>query len=334
MAQPKIKDTDYLFLSARIKALECNLLTKERMDRMLDAPTVEDAAKVLQECGYAELPRVGVDALEETLADQRQATIEDLTAFAPDVNIIDVFKVKYDYHNAKVLLKAEAMNMDPKSLLVSAGRVPVNELEEMVSTSSFSGLPGIYASAIQSAREVLATTGDPQLADFVLDRAYFEDMFDLAEQSGSKFLRGYVAISIDSANIRSAVRTMRMEKSADFLKGVLFEGGNVDVMRILNAVSAGGSLEELYAATELKEAAEAGAQALRGGGLTRFEKLCDDAVNEYLSGAKYVPFGDAPLIGYLAAKESEYTAVRIIMNGRMANLDRATIEERLREAYV
>ena len=39
-----ITDTDYLFLSARIKAMECNLLSHERMERMREAPSVEDAA--------------------------------------------------------------------------------------------------------------------------------------------------------------------------------------------------------------------------------------------------------------------------------------------------
>ena len=68
--------------------------------------------------------------------------------------------------------------------------------------------------------------------------------------------------------------------------------------------------------------------------LTRFEKLTDDAVTEYLSGAKFAVFGEAPLVAYIAARENEFTAVRIIMTGRMAGLDTDTIRERLREAYV
>ena len=48
----RIKDTDYLHLSTRIRAMENSLLERERMDRMLEAGTVEEAAKVLTECGY------------------------------------------------------------------------------------------------------------------------------------------------------------------------------------------------------------------------------------------------------------------------------------------
>lgn len=330
----KIKDTDYLFLSTRIRALERSLLSRERMERMLDAPTAADAAKVLQECGYPEVERVTVDSVNEMLAQARERMFDDLYLFAPDRNIIDVFKVKYDYHNAKVLLKSEARGVDAERLLVDTGRVPPEQLRDSIRASDFRGLPGHLAGAIAQARETLGTTGDPQLSDFVLDRAYFEDMFDLARESGSEFLAGYVRICIDVANLKSLVRTLRMGKDVDFLKGVLFTGGNLDVHRILNAVNAGSGLEDLYATSVLREAAEAGEAAISGGSLTRFEKLCDDAVMAHVGNARYVAFGEAPLVAYLAAKESEFTAVRIIMTGRLADLSADVIRERLREPYV
>ena len=57
-------------------------------------------------------------------------------------------------------------------------------------------------------------------------------------------------------------------------------------------------------------------------------------MTRYLAGAKYVPFGEAPVVGYLAAVDSELTNLRIILSGRMAGLDGDTIRERLRESYV
>ena len=46
------KDTDYLSISARIRAMENRLLTRERMDRMIEARDDGEAMKVLTECGY------------------------------------------------------------------------------------------------------------------------------------------------------------------------------------------------------------------------------------------------------------------------------------------
>ena len=50
-----IKDTDYLAVSARIRAMETTLLSPERMEQILSAQTDEDVEKVLRDCGYPEL---------------------------------------------------------------------------------------------------------------------------------------------------------------------------------------------------------------------------------------------------------------------------------------
>jgi V/A-type H+-transporting ATPase subunit C len=125
-----------------------------------------------------------------------------------------------------------------------------------------------------------------------------------------------------------------MGKDTDFLKGVLFTGGNIDPSAVLSAAGAGGSVAELYALTNFREAAEAGAAAISGGGLTRFEKLCDDAIMAYVRDAQHTAFGEATLVAYLVARESEATAIRIIMTGRLADLPVDVIRERLRESYV
>lgn len=45
------------------------MLTRERMERMIDAKGSGEAAKVLSECGYGELTQLTSAALEELLAD-------------------------------------------------------------------------------------------------------------------------------------------------------------------------------------------------------------------------------------------------------------------------
>ena len=197
----------------------------------------------------------------------------------------------------------------------------------------YDALPDALAAATREAVEVLSTTGDPQLSDFILDRAYYAEMLCAARATRSDFLVRYVQATIDAANLRSAVRTLRMQKGGDFLRKVLFEGGSVKTDSILSA-ALGGNLEEPFRSTELRAAAECGTEAVRGGSLTKFEKVCDDAVTAFAARAKSVPFGVEAVIGYMVAKEIEFTAVRIIMSSRMAGIAGDTIRERLREAYV
>ena len=224
MAKKKLKDTDYLFISTYLRSREKNLLTAARMERMIDAPTADEAGKVLQEIGYGEFSATSDRELGQALAQEREALFQDLYRYVPDKAVVDVFKVKYDYHNLKALLKAQAMGIDGERLLLDAGRVPAASLERAVREGDFDSLPETLRKAAKEAHEVLGATGDPQLSDFVLDRAYYEEMLSSARSTRSDFLVRYVQVTIDAANLRSAVRTLRMKKGGDFLKKVLFEG--------------------------------------------------------------------------------------------------------------
>ena len=331
----RIKDTDYLGISARIRAMENGLLTRERMEQILDAHTDEEASKLLQDCGYPDLDPRRPEEMDAALSAVREATLRDLGDSAPDPRYIDIFKLKYDYHNAKAILKARAMNTDPGRMLMDLGRVSAAELKEAMDTGELDSLPGRLGAAVAEAGEVLDTTRDPQLSDIVLDRWYYRDMDDVAEATGSAFLHGYVCAQIDAANLRSLIRTLRMGKGAEFLQGVLFEGGEIDTESILRVSAGGGSgLAEVYGPTRFAGAAESGAEALRGGSVTEFEKRCDDAVSDYLDRAQFVPFGEAPLLGYLAARETEYTNLRILLLGRSTGLPAQVIRSRLRAGYV
>ncbi len=327
-----VKDTDYLFVSTRVRALEGNLLTEERMARMLEARTDSEALQVLADCGYAELDELDNNSINLALAEEQQRAFADIASFLPRPLMLDVFKVKYDYHNAKSILKGEAMGTSASHLLIDLGRVPAKSMRDKIVAGDVSGIPPILQTAIVQAKETLGTTSDPQLSDFILDAAYYLDMFEITRQVGSAFLTGYVKISIDAANLRTIVRTLRMDKPVEFIQQLLFPGGNVDPKRLMQAIN--GSLSDVFSTSLLKEAAEIAGDLLEGGRLTQFEKLCDNAVLNYLKKAKQVPFGEAPVVAYLAAKESELTAVRIILTGRQAKLPADIIHERLRDAYV
>ena len=330
----KIRDTDYLTLSTRVRAMETRLVTRGRMERMLDARTDEEAVKILTECGYEELPALTNAGLDDLLSKARAALYRELSTAAPDRRVVELFQMKYDYHNAKVLVKAAAIGADADRLLMEGGRWSPARLRDAFQRDSLGDFSEPFRQAVLRARETLNAGNDPQRADFVLDRAYFQEMADTAKAVGSPFLQGYVRLLIDAANLRSAVRAARIGKGPDFLRQVLLPGGNVDVSVLSSG--RGADLAAVFRAGPLGEAAAAGAALTSPGSgeLTAFERMCDDAVMHYLEGARLIPFGEQAVIGYLYARESEFTAIRTILSGRMAGLDADTIRERLREAYV
>lgn len=329
----RIKDVDYVFISARVRAMERDLLTRERMERMLEAPSNEDAVKVLAECGYPELTELTAAGLEAVLAEQQRRTMADLGAACPQPGAVEVFRLKHDYHNAKVLVKAEALGVPQDQLLVWGGRYAPDQLAADYRQNELKGCSDRFCRGIARAREVLGSTGDPQQADLVLDRACFGEMTELARASGIPFVQGYVRMLIDVANLRAVVRASRLEKGPEFLDLVLVEGGSVSPRALSTA--RGEDLSGLFRSGALAEAAAEGAahSAPGSGPLTEFERLCDDAVMDYFGGTRLVSFGIEPVIGYLYAREAETTAIRTILSGRMAGLDSDTIRARLRRTY-
>ena len=317
------KDTEYLSISARIRAMETRLLTRERLERMVDARDNGEALKVLAECGYGELNAADPAGLERSLSQARERLFAELEAAIPDGRMLDLFRVKYDYHNAKVLLKAAVTGQDAQRLLLHGGRYDPQEPEQWGS---------FFRRAVEEARTCLEQTGDPQQADLLLDKACFHEMGLLAKECGSEFLQGYVRLAIDAANLRSRVRCARLEKDYDFLKQVLMEGGNVSVDVLLRARDVG----EPFRVGLLRDAAQLADQLARPGAsaLTVFERECDNALMAYQDKARRTPFGEEVVAGYLFAREAELTAIRTVMAGRMAGLGGDVIRQRLRKSYV
>lgn len=323
------KDTDYLVISARIRAMENKLLTRERMDRMIEARDDGEAMKLLAECGYNDAA-----GLDMALAQARAEVFKDMQQGTPDPRLAEVFQIKYDYHNAKTILKAQAMGTDPERLLLAGGRYDPAQLWDGWKREALSGTSEVFKRAMEQAKAALAEGGDPQRADLILDKACYGEMAQLAKELKSAYLQGYVRLSVDVANLRAAVRVARMGREGEFLRQVLLPGGNVDPQTI--AAARGEALGEVFRSGPLAQAADLGEKLAQpgGGSLTAFERECDNALTAYLAAARRIPFGEETVIGYLYAKELEFTAIRAIFAGRAAGLDGDTIRARLRETYL
>lgn len=333
MSNKKCVKEKYLYLSAMLRAREAKMLSRDKAERMLDAASFDEAAKILTDCGYEDMSAMSAKEIETALIVRRDAVFTEIARLCPDAETVDIFRIKYDYHNAKALLKAEACGLDRADLLSGAGRVSPEALTAALTDERFLGIPSKLADAIVEAKNTLARTANPQLADFVLDKAYFDELLDSAQRLGSDFMKDYAKVLIDSANLRSAVRTLRMGKDTDFLRLALVPGGGVDVGKVLASAGSGDALAAAYANGPLAAAAAKGAEAVGGGRMTEFELACDNAVSAYLTRARLIAFGDAPVIAYLAAIEGEISTVRMILTGRLAGIEPQTIRERLRDYY-
>ena len=161
--------------------------------------------------------------MDAALSQAREELLTDLGDGAPDPRYIDIFKLKYDYHNAKAILKAAAMGTSPDRMLMDMGRIGAAELKPPWKAENWTNCPALCRRRWRRPSPYWIPPGTPSSSDIVLDRWMYRDMAQVAEDTGSQFLRGYVEAQIDAANLRALIRTLRMGKNADFLAGVLFE---------------------------------------------------------------------------------------------------------------
>ena len=67
----KISDREYLYLSAMLKAREANMLTRDKLERMLAAGSFNDAAKLLQESGWPDMSGLNASGVDKALSERR-----------------------------------------------------------------------------------------------------------------------------------------------------------------------------------------------------------------------------------------------------------------------
>ena len=331
MSIKKVNDYNYLFLSSTLRAREPKMLTKEKMERMLDAPNFDEAAKILMDCGYADMSGMDAAGVEKTLSAHRAEIFSDLSTLIPEKAIIEAFSLKYDYHNAKVLIKAESANVDGAHLLSESGTIPAETFSGCYYSEDYSLLPKKLGEALAEARSVIKRTENSQLADFVLDKAYFAEMKSFAQGLYTPFLSDYVSVSIDGANLRATVRTLRMGRDIDFLRNALISGGNIQAAALAEAAFTDEGFTSLFDGSVYKDAANLGMEAVKGGRLTEFELSCDNVLIRFFKEAKHYSFGAQPVIAYIGELENEIMSARMILTGKLSGIAPSIIRERLRD---
>jgi V/A-type H+-transporting ATPase subunit C len=328
----KIKDTDYLFASARIRALERTLLNRERIDRMLDARTLEDSYKVLAESEYGDGQELPVDQYETLLAQEHQKTFDLVRSLEP--RLMPLLELQYDYLNAKILLKAEFLGIDDY-LTSDLGSFPLDKMKTGLSERTFVDMSPTMKEAVMQAIDSFGKTGDPQIIDLILDAATFEEIRLMKDVFDNPYINGYISREIDIVNIKTTIRLKQQNAPKENFQKLFVEGGTLDLSKFLSHFDEDFSnLVQAFAYTDYGKMLEAALPGLNEGNLGAFEKLCDDYRMEQLKSAKYVPFGIEPLMAYAIAKENDLKNARIILTGKAAGLESQRIAEKVRETYV
>lgn len=317
----------YTYQVARIRCREMKLLSKSDMDMLMTNPDFDSCMRTLFDKGFG----TGTEkTLEEILKVEDEKLWNFMKELLKDLSVFNVLLYPIDYNNLKAALKSAVTDGLVTGVFKAGGTVNHEIFEKAVKENDFSKLPKEMIEPAKKAYTSLLQTHDGQLCDIILDKACLENIKSAGEKSEDLLIKSYAEITIAIANIKIAVRSQRTGKSLDFVKNALIPCDTINVSKLATATVKG--LDEIYSVLSYTKYSDC-VEFLKESN-SAFEKYCDNKIMGMVKKQKTNPFTIGPLIAYVIARQTEMSAVKIILSGKINNLKSEMIRERLRDMYV
>ncbi|MBQ7151277.1 MAG: V-type ATPase subunit [Synergistaceae bacterium] len=321
----------YVYTVARLRGMENHLLDGAFFSRLMDSASIDDAVKALGETSYSQWisQSSGVN-FDKAIDAEILATCEELKSFVPDKELLDIFRLPYDFHNVKVLLKGlfkvrggdtEGRRYD---LISKLGTIDTEELTNSIETEEYGFLPYGLTDLIPACWTLWDQTKNAQAVELLIDHAMFKAMLNVAENLKMPDIIQWVKFKIDAENLRAAIRLARMKYDPAKSLPFFHEGGTIrpDDMakllnepqetwsRILSYTDIGSVLGALSEQSDMKAA------------LSDVSKALDDYLLKVLEKAKYSMDSPANVLLFLLTKEAEARNMRVALVCVAGGLDR------------
>ncbi len=310
----------------RLSVLQKNALDQTKLDRLLQAPTAQDARRVLAEIGWN--AEGNYEQIASAHVEQACQTVRKL---ANDEKIIDCFLLRFDVNNLKMLIKARCQGVEANALSLG-GVYPTEQLQRDVAEKRYADLDPILAKVLDALEKRLLIQVDPLDIDATLDKALYETIFSWLP-SKAKIERTYFSSKVDLVNLIMALRALHMRKPATLFKALMLAGGNVTDAQWLRAYEKPETLPLL-----VKNFSEGVFHAVLAaqtdpGKIAQLERTMDNYLLSIYRPYRQSIDAAQRIIGYLLMREREAAAVRLIMAGKTAGFAAERIQERLRDLY-
>ncbi len=352
---------DYLWASpvGRIRIIEKGLLTRSDLSQILDAGNLETALMTLRDSFYGPYVSKLEDAsfFETALKEAVKDAHDSMMKLAPEPMVLAAYRARYDFHNLKVLLKAQLLGVpDEPGAFSELGNLSLDHLKEILTKADQGESISMWfeqepdprtESAYEVSLEIAGTyrqvaKGDalsglsPFEVDSWIDKSYYGWAESVYRKYGYPALIEFIKSEIDIVNLKMAIRAKLLGISGTDFGNIVLLGGNIKPVKLAEAYL--GDYQDIagvYKGTQLENLAKQGVLlAEQKQSLTKWEKQCDNTVVEIVREAGSVCLGPEPVFGYVFGREIEVKNLRIILSGKQSLIPENEISERLRESYV
>lgn len=323
--------SSYPYASARVKALEPKLITKEKLSRLIEARDFDMAMRQLNELNYGQ----SASDYEAMIQKELEETDALLIALSPSDIFTRIVCAERDYYNLKVLIKLLMRDQSLDSVPLVSGNISVETLRRAISENNYYELPDNMTNALSYIDKQFTVSTDPSIIGVALDRAYAKEMRDLVAQMNDPLVSQYFTAYFDMSNIIALLRVRAAGAPKETFERAYLKGGKIDKRTLLDAFDVPD--ESVLAAAGKGGYAAIFADAYedyhKTGSLYMLEKTRDDYLLSLVKEHRFDMFGIGPLLGYYTAKQREAAAVRMVMTAKQGGIDSHVVAKRLKELY-
>jgi V/A-type H+-transporting ATPase subunit C len=312
---------EYGFATGRVMVLRSRLLGPAAFERLLDAPTFEDARRVLSDTHlgrFLDGVRTTSDverAIDASLIDLFDDFLRRAELPAP---VVAFFQAPYDFAALKSVLRARALGVEPEPVVNALGSVEADAFADPVA------LPGALG---ETACSLADATGpaSAEAVDAAVDAALFAELTRLARASRIPVLQRLVARRADAANAKVLIRSAAAGRRTDAARAMLVPGGSWDANAAARLVGQPVVLAEAILKARVLTAPSA--EDLLD--LEKLDVYVEAASADIARQAAHGPIGPQPVLGYVLQRVAEASIVRTLLVGRLAGLPRDVLVPRV-----
>lgn len=326
---------NYAYINGRIRALETRLITPNLVERMIDAETPEKTFRILNDITFlsGSLGEYEAADFQKVLVLGLQKMVRLFGKMAPYPEVLEFLWIKYDFHNLKVVLKANLTGRgfaDVSHALIDLGGRSKAEWEEYLGSGKITPLTRDMMETIEEARQHYEQNKNPQAVDFIIDKHYLQEMLAMAESLKSPLLVHYLKRLIDFTNLRTALRCYLLKWERATTEYLFIEGGHVWKEAFLaydkGAAALRQALERKMHSDDLLTVLDT---YLQEKNLLAAEKKITELQQEFMREAGKISFGPEPVFAFFWRFENHLQILRSILVGKLNKLPAEEIQKQL-----
>jgi len=322
-------DWRYAFATARVKALETQLLAGSTIEDMTNARGFEEAAELLAGGEYA-LPqdKNRFAELQNLLQERRTAVRRLFSDLCIDKSIVKLFRSRDDFANLRLAVRRAVTDRPIGEDYSPDGNVPPDMYEQIFKEEKYELFPDYMQNAIERAVLDYYDDKDIRQIDYAIDAVQAEYNLSEARRLKSQFLLGLFKIQIDLNNLKTILRVKFTEADR---RNVFLAGGYLQTERFQKALELDyKAIAGLFYASPYYSLIEEGSAYLADeNSFLKIEQLCDRHLAGFLRTGRQITAGPQPVIAYFLMKENEIRTVRLILTAKRNNLESKLILDRV-----